>query len=82
MTSRKDAPSSRNNVPDIIRDPKSGKSYKKGKFLGKVSVTVVAVMIMMVVVMMMLLVQDRTDNKEMRIMFVEVLCVSYFRYIS
>ena len=65
MTSRKDAPSSRNNVPDIIRDPKSGKSYKKGKFLGKVSVTVVAVMIMMVVVvMMMLLVQDSQQDED------------------
>ena len=29
-------PPSRNNVPDIIKDPKSKKSYKKGKFLGKV----------------------------------------------
>jgi len=28
---------SRNDVPDVLRDPKTGKSYKKGKFLGKVS---------------------------------------------
>lgn len=37
MAARKDAPSARNNVPDIIKDLKTGKSYKKGKFLGKVS---------------------------------------------
>ncbi|XP_067932034.1 serine/threonine-protein kinase PLK1-like [Watersipora subatra] len=35
MTSKVDSKPARNSVPDIIKDTKGGKSYKKGRFLGK-----------------------------------------------
>jgi len=41
MATRRDtAQQRRDNVPDVVVDSKTGKTYKKGKFLGKVSILI------------------------------------------